>query len=226
MRARPSGEISSSRSRLLQAAKRLFALQGYEQTATSAIAREAGTSESQLMRYFGGKVGLLEALFNEAWTDLNERVRKATAAPMSSREAILVTMQTITASLARDPDLATLFLFEGRRMRGAEPRVRLSQGLVAFADLVRGLVRKGQAAREIDAALDAAAITSALTGACEAMLRDRILARTSGGRAFAEREIRRTLEAMLNGFSSKSARPLKPGGRASRRGSGQARLAS
>ena len=51
--------------------------QGYEQTATSAIARAAGTSESQLMRYFGGKVGLLEALFDEAWADLNRRVNRA-----------------------------------------------------------------------------------------------------------------------------------------------------
>src|SRR5918994_117186 len=75
MTSHPSGaQSSSSRDRLLQAAKRLFAAQGYEQTATSAIARAAGTSESQLLRYFGGKVGLLHALFEAAWEDLNRRV--------------------------------------------------------------------------------------------------------------------------------------------------------
>lgn len=225
MRARPLVEQRSSRSRLLQAAKRLFALQGYEQTATSAIAREAGTSESQLMRYFGGKVGLLEALFNEAWIDLNARVRKAMTEPLSYREGLIVMLQTIATAFARDPDMATLFLFEGRRLRGEEPRVRLSQGFVAFSDLARGLVRKGQAARELDATLDAAAMTSALMGACEAMIRDRVLARANNSRAFAEREIRRTLEAMLNGFSPRTARPLKPA-RAPRRGSSQARWAS
>src|SRR5918997_5983124 len=93
---------SSSRDRLLEAAKRLFALQGYEQTATSAIAREAGTSESQLMRYFGGKVGLLDALFNEAWEQINERVRKVAQQAPNSRAAIIDVLQLITTTLARD----------------------------------------------------------------------------------------------------------------------------
>jgi AcrR family transcriptional regulator len=201
MPSRPSEEPGSSRTRLLQAAKRLFALQGYEQTATSAIAREAGTSESQLMRYFGGKVGLLDALFDDAWGDLNKRLRATIAGSSSPRVALLDLLQTITSALARDPDLATLFLFEGRRMRGEEPRVRVSEGFQTFAELARGLVRKAQAVRELDQRLDAGAITSALIGASEAMIRDRVLARASGGRTFAEREIRRTLEAMLSGFS-------------------------
>lgn len=207
MPSRPSVEPGSSRTRLLQAAKRLFAQQGYEQTATSAIAREAGTSESQLMRYFGGKVGLLDALFNDAWGELNERARRTVRESASAREALLALLQTIATSLAHDANLAALFLFEGRRMRGDEPRVRVSQGFHAFAGLTRGLVRKAQAERALDKDLDAGAVSSALIGACEAMVRDRVLARSTGGRAFAEREIRRTLAAMLSGFAA--ARPQK-----------------
>lgn len=214
MPSRPS-EPASSRNRLLHAAKRLFARQGYEQTATSAIARDAGTSESQLMRYFGGKVGLLDALFEEAWTDLNSRVNDAVEAAPTNREAIIGALQAITVALARDADLATLFLFEGRRLRGDEPRVRLSQGFQSFAETTRGLVRKAQAARELDSRLDAAAITSALMGASEGMIRDRALARVGGGRSFAEREVRRTLEAMMAGFGARAARP-RPGVRVAR----------
>jgi AcrR family transcriptional regulator len=209
MPSRQPAEPASSRTRLLQAAKRLFAQQGYEQTATSAIARDAGTSESQLMRYFGGKVGLLDALFEEAWTDLNSRVRDAVDPAASSRDAVIEALQTLTSGLARDPDLATLFLFEGRRMRGEEPRVRLSEGSLSFTELTRGLVRKAQASRELDPRLDPAAITSALLGAVEGMIRDRALARVGGGRSFAEREIRRTLEAMLAGFGGGSSRPAR-----------------
>ncbi len=140
MPPRPLAEASSSRSRLLKAAKRLFATQGYEQTATSAIAREAGTSESQLMRYFGGKVGLLDALFNDAWGHVNDRVRRAVAGAADSRDAILAVLQTMTSAFARDPDLATLLLFEGRRLRGDEPRIRVSEG---FARLRRYHARAG-----------------------------------------------------------------------------------
>src|SRR5215204_338120 len=123
-------QSASSRERLLDAAKRLFAAQGYEQSATSAIAREAGTSESQLMRYFGGKVGLLEALFEDAWTHLNARVGKAVASAPGNRQALLEGIHAVVAALARDTDLATLLLFEGRRLRGEQPRIRLSRGFV------------------------------------------------------------------------------------------------
>jgi AcrR family transcriptional regulator len=207
MPSHPSPRHSaSSRERLLDAAKRLFAAQGYEQSATSAIAREAGTSESQLMRYFGGKVGLLEALFEEAWTHLNARIEKAISSADNNRRAIVEGIDALVAVLARDSDLATLLLFEGRRVRGDEPRIRLSRGFMHFATTIRDLVRKGQAAREFDAALDPSAITSALVGAIEGMIRDRLLARSGTTRGFREREIARTLEGMLDGFASGSGR--------------------
>jgi AcrR family transcriptional regulator len=199
----------SSRDRLLHAAKRLFAAQGYEQTATSAIARAAGTSESQLMRYFGGKAGLLEALFDEAWVNLNSRVQRVLQAETNYRAAIRGAVQTIAAALARDPDLGKLFMFEGRRLRGDQPRVRLSSGFLTFSDTVRGLVRKAQTTGEIDAALDAGAITSAILGAAESMIRDRMLAKTLGRRAFAETEIHRTIDAMLSGFESRPRRKAR-----------------
>ena len=209
MSPKPSS-VSSSRERLLQDAKRLFAAHGYEQTATSAIAREAGTSESQLMRYFGGKVGLLQALFDMAWVDLNERAKRASPPDTPSRDAILDLLQILTAAFARDPDLATLFLFEARRVRSGSRGVQLSKGFIAFSELLRTTVRKGQQRKEIDRALDPAAITASILGAVEAMTRERLLARTTGGRSFAEREIRRTLDAMLAGFAPGAPRVRRP----------------
>lgn len=197
---------ASSRERLLDAAKRLFAAHGYEQTATSAIAREAGTSESQLMRYFGGKVGLLEALFEDAWLSLNARVHRAVESAGTTRESLLAAIQTIVSALSRDPALATLAMFEGRRIRGDEARVRVSRGYGHFAETVRGLIRKSQAEREIDASFDANAVTSAVLGAMESMIRDRLLAKAGAARGFAEREIRHTLEAMLNGLATRTTR--------------------
>jgi AcrR family transcriptional regulator len=185
----------------MQAGKRLFAAHGYEQTATSAIASEARTSESQLMRYFGGKVGLLQALFDAAWVDINGRVKRAFDVNRTARDTILDVFQTMSAVLARDPDLATLFLFEARRLRGGKPRIHVSEGFGAFVDMIRGVVKKAQAAREIDRSLDTGAVTSALVGAAEAMFRDRLITKAAGGRPFAEREMRRTLDAMLSGFA-------------------------
>jgi AcrR family transcriptional regulator len=205
MPSRPSTQAASSRERLLKAAKRLFAAQGYEHTATSAIARAAGTSESQLMRYFGGKVGLLDALFDAAWDDLNRRVERGAAKHESARAAILGIVDNVMAALARDPEQAALFLFEARRMRGGSRRVRVSSGYTAFSDALKATVRRGVTTKEFSPHLNATAVTAAVLGAVESMLRERVMARSRGARVFGEREIRRTLDAMLSGFETVSA---------------------
>src|SRR3954470_6534600 len=66
-----TGRAASSRDRILMAAKQLFAARGYENTSTVAIARQAGTSESQLMKHFGSKEGLLESIFDAGWGNLS-----------------------------------------------------------------------------------------------------------------------------------------------------------
>src|SRR5215831_6731126 len=68
-------KAAPSRERILLAAKRLFARNGYENTSTIAVARDAGTSESQLMKHFGSKQGLLEAILERGWLAILERVR-------------------------------------------------------------------------------------------------------------------------------------------------------
>ena len=152
------------------------------------------------MRYFGGKVGLLDALFDAAWTDLNRRISSIAASAESPREAILALADHIVVTLARDPEQAMLFLFEARRLRGGTKRVRLSSGFVAFSDLIRSVVRRGLADGEFKPKLDAAAMTAAVLGALESMLRERLMMKARGARVFGEREIRRTLDAMLAGF--------------------------
>jgi AcrR family transcriptional regulator len=64
----------SSRNRILVTAKTLFASLGYDNTSTAVIARNAGTSESQLMKHFGGKAGLLETIFTEGWNRINTQL--------------------------------------------------------------------------------------------------------------------------------------------------------
>src|SRR5438477_5105318 len=100
----------TSRGRLLAAGKSLFSRLGYEQTSTAAIAREAGTSESQLVRYFGGKSGLLEAIFNDSWSGLNEAIRTHVDQSEHGREAILRVLSLVVEAFGRDHDIAFLFL--------------------------------------------------------------------------------------------------------------------
>ncbi|MCA1581419.1 MAG: TetR/AcrR family transcriptional regulator [Acidobacteria bacterium] len=191
----------TSRSRLLAAGKELYARLGYEQASTAAIARAAGTSESQLVRYFDGKAGLLEAIFNESWKPLNDQIQTLVGNAAHAREALLSVLSVVTKALVTDPELAFLFLFEGRRLRGADHEISLSQGYLQFAELLRALMRRGQQDGSFSPEFSATAVAAALIGSAEGMIRERLLAERSGkARPFSEKEIRRVFEAMLEGI--------------------------
>ena len=192
---------SGPQPRLLAAGKTLFAQLGYEQTSTSAIARQAGTSESQLVRYFDGKRGLLAAILDEGWAPLTYQIENAVTQMNDPVEALKAILASIIAAFQRDPELAYLFLFEGRRIRAAGREPKMSRGYISLVQLLQQLIRRAQKVRAIAADIDAAALCSALVGAAEAMIRDRLIATHSGGRrAFSQQQIHRVFAALLEGI--------------------------
>lgn len=192
----------TSRMRLLNAGKTLFAKNGYEQTSTAAIAREAGSSESQLIRYFGGKAGLLEAVFNESWIALNEVVGQRIADAQHGRDAILRLLHLMVQAFSRDHDIAFLFLFEGRRMRGGSHEVILSKGFIKFIEAVNMLIDKGRQDGSFRTDIQPNVLCSAMLGCAEGMIRDRVLAeRNNKPDPFTDDDIYRTFTAMVNGLA-------------------------
>src|SRR5947208_4214212 len=93
----------TSRQRLLEAGKSLFAKFGFEQTSTATIAREAGTSESQLVRYYRSKAGLLEAIFNEHWAELTRKIQQVVVAAPDAREALAGVLARLGEESGRHP---------------------------------------------------------------------------------------------------------------------------
>ena len=192
----------SSRARLMAAAKALFARSGFEQSSTAAIARDAETSESQLVRYFGSKAGLLEAIFEEAWTPLNARVHDLLADASSGRAAVGGVLAAVLAAFERDDQLATIFLFEGRRIRGGQSEIKLSSGFLEFTDIIHRLIKRGQKDGSFAPGFDSEALAAALMGAAEAMVRERVLTRRAGtARTYSDKQVLRIFDAMLDGFA-------------------------
>lgn len=191
------------RLRLLAAGKALFARLGYEQTSTAAIARGAGTSESQLVRHFDGKRGLLGAIFDESWRALNEDVDKTVDASTDAVSALEAMLGTIISAFARDSDLAYLFLFEGRRLHAGERDLVMSAGYFDFVSRLLQLVRRAQSEESLARELDSHALCSALIGAAEGMIRDRVIAQRAGRRPpFSQRQVRTVFAAIMRGASA------------------------
>jgi AcrR family transcriptional regulator len=79
----PKGE--RTRARILEAALRLFAREGYEATTLRAIAAEAGCSLGLAYRYFAAKEDLVLALYLRLAHDLDDVVRALPPAPLAER---------------------------------------------------------------------------------------------------------------------------------------------
>lgn len=189
----------TSRTRLLMAGKSLFARNGYEQTSTASIAREAGTSESQLVRYFGGKAGLLEAIFDQSWQALHEKIQNNLISAPTARGALLGLLSELVQTFREDHDLAYIFLFEGRRIRGPEHEVFISEGFRRFNEILLQLLERGRLDGSMKTTLHAPAVLSALVGAAEGMIRDRLTAKRLGQPdPFADDDVRAVIECFLS----------------------------
>jgi len=190
---------ASSRERIREAGKALFARKGFEATSTVAICRLAGTSESQLIKHFGGKQGLLEAIFQSAWDHINPALRLATQSVPSPREKFRILTEMVLNFLHRDRELQTLFLLEGRRIRKNGELVSLVDGFLEFVALIDGIIRQMAESGDLAPDINPEALRSGLMGAIEGMLRDLLLAESSQYSArYSEADMRRVVFRFLS----------------------------
>lgn len=198
----PSASVDQ---RLLLAAKKLFAANGYENTTTASVAREAGTSESQLVKYFGNKEGLLTKIFECGWQELNF-VYTAASVAESPAEGLRVIFELLIKMLTEDRQLRDLMLFEGRRLRGKGADILVTDGYYRLVDevtkLVDGLLRNSP----LRAKLRPEAVTSALIGMLESMLRDQAISeRRTGEPDPSAAEIRTMFHLFTGAFKAAAA---------------------
>jgi AcrR family transcriptional regulator len=173
---------------MIAVAKRLFSTSGYENTTTVAIARDARTSESQLVKHFGSKEGLLEAIFELGWGTL--RMQMTTLQTIASpRRQIKALMHMVVQLFAGDTELRDLMLLEGRRIRREGRMIMLTRSYTEFVQLVDTLVQKAQT--ESPQEYSPQLIRSSLIGMFEGLLRDMVLNERYGypaGYTFADAE--------------------------------------
>ena len=193
--------LASSRDRIREGAKALFAQRGYEATTTAAICRLAGTSQSQLIKHFINKQGVLEAIFEYAWEQLNPAVQLAIERNPSPTHKLKTVVDMALSFLQKDRDLRTIFLLEGRRIRGDGHMVVLVPGFLDFIRTLDGVLKEMNARGELVPNVHPQAVRSALMGAFEGLLRDQMLARTSRfPAAYSEADLPAVFSCFLSAF--------------------------
>ncbi|HEV8583077.1 MAG TPA: helix-turn-helix domain-containing protein [Thermoanaerobaculia bacterium] len=198
------GEASaelSSHDRILQAGRELFAGDGYENTTTSAIARKAGTSESQLIKHFGSKEGLLAAIYDQAWQRMSRGQRRIQESGDSPVDKLRALTELMIGALERDREISTLMLLEGRRIRKHGHLVLLTSGFQQVLGVVDGLLKEMRENGMLRQDLNPEAVRSALLGAFEGLLRDQLLAeRADYPACYDAAELRAAFRAVLECF--------------------------
>jgi len=110
---RPSPSEGEPRSRILQAAQRLFARRGFDGTTTHDLAEAAGVAEGTLFRHFENKKAILVEVVTQGWveilTDLLTELSE-----MGSYKAIAQVMKKRMLNLHQNADLLRVCFMEAQ----------------------------------------------------------------------------------------------------------------
>ncbi len=195
----------SSRNRILVTARTLFASLGYDNTSTALIARNAGTSESQLMKHFGGKAGLLETIFTEGWDKVTAFLTECFESANDYNARLSCIPSVVSQALDKDLELKTLVLLEGHRMRSVARKNPAQSGYGRFVALVDDAIAKGKAAGEIPAEIPSISLRSALVGIVESGVREQVLATRANFPAdYTPEEFTKVVSSFLRSLSGKA----------------------
>lgn len=110
---RPSQSEDSSRTRILKAAQRLFASQGFDGTTTRDLAQAAGVAEGTLFRHFTNKKAILIEVATQGWveilTDLLTELSE-----MGSYKAVAQVMKRRMWNFRKNADLMRVCFMEAQ----------------------------------------------------------------------------------------------------------------
>ena len=179
--------------RILEAAVRVFAAQGYDAARVGDIAKEAGVAYGLVYHYYESKEAVLEAVFREAWGRLLAAVALAEETGADADEQLELVVKIVLRTWRDDPDLVRLLVREVTR----NPHIQdeLDEIGQAFASLERIVVR-GQAEGTFRADLDPQLAAWMLYGGLEEVLTGWVLGQlpdTAEAVMAAEQEVTATL---------------------------------
>lgn len=123
----------TTRSKILQAARRLFARRGYEATTTKDLAAEAGVAEGTLFRHFANKKAILVEVATQGWveilTDLLTELSE-----MGSYKAIAQVMRRRMLNLQDNSDLMRVCFIEAQFHPELRERIQ-SEAIAKMTDV-------------------------------------------------------------------------------------------
>lgn len=196
----PITALLSSRDRIQLAAKDLFAKNGYENTSTVAIARQAGTSESQLMKHFGSKQGLLFAILEQGWSVVLHRAYALSSVPVRSPRILVDVLKSYIAELEHDSEMKALLVLESRRAHRDKTGASLGGGRQQFGSLLENILKELKNQGILRPDLELPSTRAALVGIVEGLMFEEVVNGRNGRQHDSPDEDHKVLEAFVSGL--------------------------
>jgi AcrR family transcriptional regulator len=194
-----AGQVSS-RDRLLQAAKALFAQRGYEATTTAAIAKSAGTSHSQLVKHFKDKQGVVLAILEEVWQQLNSAVQLAIERVTKPVDQLTLALNMFLSTVEKDEGVRAVLTLDGGSLRKSSGKPLMSRGYAQYAAILDGIVDQVVLQAQLRPDINPRGLRAALFGLLERFLKDELL-RQSGEQTvgYSELDLQKMIASLLIG---------------------------
>ncbi len=157
---------SGKRERILDAAVKVFAAQGFYNAKVSQIADAAGVADGTIYLYFKSKDELLISLFEDRMDRLLATLRSALGAPGGSLERLRRVIDLHLELIEQNPDMGEVITVE-LRQSSKFIREYANPKFGEFLRLIASTVAEGQRAREIRDDVDPQLTARALFGALD-----------------------------------------------------------
>ena len=187
------------RTRILDAAIRVFAEHGYHEARVGDIAEDAGVAHGLLYHYFASKDDVLRTIFVENWGQLIARFRAVEVANEPAGEKLEGIAKILLRPWRNDPALVTVMVREVARSHQLQDRV--DEVREAFA-IVQRIVEEGQAAGAFRRDLDAQLASWLFYGGLEEVLTGWVLGQLPDSEDDVARAERTAVDVALRGLSA------------------------
>jgi TetR/AcrR family transcriptional regulator, fatty acid metabolism regulator protein len=167
--ARPAAAAppaAGKRERILEAAVKVFAAEGFYNAKVAQIAQEAGVADGTIYLYFKSKDDLLISLFEHRMEDINAHLREELSRAVSAEDKLRAVVRLHLGLVQENRHMAEVICVELRQSSKfikeyANPKFG------EFLRLIAGAIAEGQKSGELRSDVDPALIARALFGALD-----------------------------------------------------------
>ncbi len=153
-------------SAILAAAHQIFSSNGYEKTAVSEIAKEAGIAEGTIYKHFANKQELLARVFSDFYTILIKNTKNSLKGITGIENQLRVLITRHIQNFFEDMGMCRLLLQEVRPLNNY-PHSHMHQLTREYSEILLGVINDGIKNNEIRADISAKTIRDMIFGSLE-----------------------------------------------------------